>query len=203
MISIQDKVLSRITRKKSNRWVFTPTDFLDLGSRAAIDQSLSRLVRDGVIRRVARGLYDVPWVSSLTGKLAPPSYRQLVSAIARRDKIDLVPDSLVHANGLGVTNAVPAKSRFYSSGPTKVIKAGGVKLDLTHASGRFMKNATSPYGPAFQAIHWLGQDFFKAGGADDVIPRLPNQMIHDMHKNINDLPVWMRPVVSSRKRRAA
>jgi len=57
--SINNKVLSRIYCKKRG-WVFTPVNFLDLGSRAAIDQILGRLARSGTIRRLARGLYDYP-----------------------------------------------------------------------------------------------------------------------------------------------
>jgi hypothetical protein len=38
--------------------VFVPSDFLHLGSRQAIDVVLHRLTRKGIIRRLARGLYD-------------------------------------------------------------------------------------------------------------------------------------------------
>lgn len=40
--------------------VFVTREFLELGSRAAVDEALSRLAREGVIRRLGRGLYDVP-----------------------------------------------------------------------------------------------------------------------------------------------
>ena len=39
---------------------FSPTDLIDLGSRDAVDKALSRMAATGTIRRVARGLYDVP-----------------------------------------------------------------------------------------------------------------------------------------------
>ncbi|HWB10434.1 MAG TPA: DUF6088 family protein, partial [Pirellulales bacterium] len=40
--------------------VFVPADFLDIGSREAADVALHRLVRQGTIRRLARGVYDFP-----------------------------------------------------------------------------------------------------------------------------------------------
>lgn len=40
--------------------VFTPTDFIHLGSRAAVDKVLSRMVSGGELRRIGRGLYDRP-----------------------------------------------------------------------------------------------------------------------------------------------
>ena len=41
--SIENKILKRISDKKTG-WVFTPSYFLDLGNRDAIDQALGRMV---------------------------------------------------------------------------------------------------------------------------------------------------------------
>ena len=37
--------------------VFSSADFLSVGTRTAVDQALFRLMKDGIIVRVARGLY--------------------------------------------------------------------------------------------------------------------------------------------------
>jgi hypothetical protein len=55
MTTMQNDILMWI-RKKGRGKVFTPKDFLDLGSRAAADQSLCRLVKEGEMRRLGRGL---------------------------------------------------------------------------------------------------------------------------------------------------
>ncbi len=57
--SIDAAILNRIQSGAPGD-VFAPTDFLDLGSRAAVDQALSRNCRAGLIRKASRGLYDVP-----------------------------------------------------------------------------------------------------------------------------------------------
>ena len=51
--------------------VFTPRDFLDVATRAAVDQALSRLAKGGKLRRLARGLYDFPKVHPKLGPLSP------------------------------------------------------------------------------------------------------------------------------------
>ena len=71
MNSVSKQIVKRI-RGKGMGFVFTPKDFLDLGSRAAVDQALSRLTRRGTIRRLGRGLYDYPRVSPHLGPLSPP-----------------------------------------------------------------------------------------------------------------------------------
>ena len=44
MTGMADKIMKRVSAHASGRWVCSPKDFLDLGSREAVDQALSRLV---------------------------------------------------------------------------------------------------------------------------------------------------------------
>ena len=59
--SIYSSIWSRI-EANGRGWVFTPADFLDLGSRNGIDMALFRLRKQNRIRRLAQGLYDYPQV---------------------------------------------------------------------------------------------------------------------------------------------
>jgi hypothetical protein len=75
--------------------VFTPSDFLDLGNRPAVDQAISRLLSNQTIRRIGHGLYDFPRMSMILNRPAPPDIDQAVQAfgfavserIAKRDKV--------------------------------------------------------------------------------------------------------------------
>ena len=49
----------------------TPKGFADLGNRAAVDQALSRLTKVGKIRRISRGVYDIPKNHPTLGPLSP------------------------------------------------------------------------------------------------------------------------------------
>ena len=53
------KIKQRIVRKGRGA-IFASVDFLDIGSRASVNKALSRLTCQGVIRRLARRLYDYP-----------------------------------------------------------------------------------------------------------------------------------------------
>ena len=68
--SIDSRILQRAKAGKDGR-VFTARDFLDLGSRDAVDKALSRQSRDGSLRKIARGLYDIPRQDAQLGQLAP------------------------------------------------------------------------------------------------------------------------------------
>ena len=47
MTVVATTLIKRI-RAKQRGWVFTPKDFLDVGTRVAVDQTLSRLVQKGL-----------------------------------------------------------------------------------------------------------------------------------------------------------
>lgn len=58
-VTLSDSVLRRMKSSVPSK-VFTNKDFRDLGSRDGIDQALSRLVKEQAVRRIGRGLYDLP-----------------------------------------------------------------------------------------------------------------------------------------------
>ena len=64
--------------------VWVPADFASLGNRGVIDKTLQRLVAQGGLRRIDRGVYDRPATNQLTGRTAAPDYRAVVDALARR-----------------------------------------------------------------------------------------------------------------------
>src|SRR5579863_3452148 len=86
--------------------VFVPADFLDIGSREAVDVALHRLARQGTIRRLARGVYDFPKEHPALGLLAP-SAETVARALAGRDRTRLQPAGAYAANALGLSEQVP------------------------------------------------------------------------------------------------
>ena len=91
--------------------VFTPFDFLDLGTPHSVGMALMRLVRAGNLRNLARGLYDVPRNHPLLGELLPTA-EAIAQALARRDGAKLQPMEAMAANLLGLSEQVPVKAVF-------------------------------------------------------------------------------------------
>ncbi|WP_321575013.1 DUF6088 family protein [Paraburkholderia franconis] len=79
-----------------------PADFAQLGSRDLVDKTLQRLVASGKLRRIDRGLYDMPSINRLTNRPSVPDYRAVVEAVARRDQIRVLVDGITAANDLGL-----------------------------------------------------------------------------------------------------
>ena len=81
--SIDSQIVQSL-RKRGRGSVFVPADFLDIGSREAVDVALHRLNRKGTIRRLSRGVYDYPKEHPVLGSLQP-SAEAVAQALAGRD----------------------------------------------------------------------------------------------------------------------
>jgi hypothetical protein len=66
MQTMRDQILARINRLGDGK-AFSAKDFLDIASRGTIDMAVSGLTRSGTIRRVRRGLYDMPKLNPTLG----------------------------------------------------------------------------------------------------------------------------------------
>ena len=198
MTSVPDNIMKRVSAYDSGRWVCTPKDFLDLGSRQAIDQALSRLVKVGRLRRVGYGFYDVPRMSRVLRRPAPADLNSVVAALVRRDGVRIMPDGLVAANQLGLTNAVPAKPSYVTDGPSRTLKIDGRTIRLRHAGPRVMRWAGKPAAPVVQALRWLGRDAVTAPQVVSTLRgHLPDHVKRDLLRNSRDLPGWALPIARS------
>jgi hypothetical protein len=195
---IDRAMLARI-KTRGNGWVFSATDFLDLGSRQAVDKALSRMTTDGTIRRVARGLYDVPRQHPIVGTTAP-GIDQVAKAIAGKGATRLQPTGAYAANLLGLSEQVPAKIVFLTDGRSKRLQLGKATIILKQASPRTMATAGTISGLVIQALRYLGQTHV----TEDTIKRLDRRLSQDDRKQLaKDLayaPAW---IASTMRRLAA
>ena len=152
---IADRIMTRISENKTG-WVCTPNDFVDMESRAAVDQALSRLVKSGRLRRIGRGLYDVPRISDILKRVAPTNLDSAVTAIARRNNARVMSSGSVHANLLGLTNMVPAKPVYDTDGVSRTVRINRRTVQFRHAPPSVMRWAGKPGAPVVQALRWLG-----------------------------------------------
>jgi hypothetical protein len=199
--SVQSAIQSRIQTPKMPR-VWTPDDFADLGSRSAIDLALHRLVSTGDVRRIARGLYDLPTINSLTGKPTSPDPRDVIDALARKGKVRILVDGITAANDLGLTDAVPARIEVLTDGRLRPIKLGNLILDFHYAAPSRLYWAGRPAMRFVQALHWLREMLPSDDG------RLRRRLIsilrdqyhgqairNDLRAGFSSLPEWMRAII--------
>jgi hypothetical protein len=190
--SIDSKILVRIQRLGRGS-VFVPSDFVDLGSREAVDLALHRLARKGTIRRLARGVYDFPKEHPVLGLLAP-SADAVARALAGRDRTRLQPAGAYAANILGLSEQVPAKAVFLTDGPSRTVKIGLMTIQLRRTTPRNMEAAGRLSGLLMQALRELGEEHVTPERREHLKRTLPADKRRELIKDLRLAPAWMHPI---------
>ncbi|MBE5316421.1 MAG: hypothetical protein H4O13_13590 [Xanthomonadales bacterium] len=161
---------------------------LHLGSRAAVDQALSRLAERGRLLRAGRGVYLLP-VTSRFGTRAP-SVEQAVEALAAQRGEVIVSSGAAAANSLGLTTQVPVRSVYLTSGRTRKMNLGKQIVELRHAPRWQLAMAHRPAGQAVRALAWLGPE--RAESALQTLKRkLPPAAFSELVAAAPQLPTWL------------
>lgn len=169
-------------------------ELLHLGSRAAVDQVLARLVRRGTLLRAGRGIYVLP-VESRFGSRAP-SIAKMVEGLATQRGETIVSHGAAAANALGLTTQVPMRAVFLTSGPSRRLKLGAQTVELRHAPVWQLIFPGRAAGDVVRALAWLGPE--KAREALRTLrTKLPPTEIKEVAAARARLPTWMAQEVSA------
>jgi hypothetical protein len=197
---LKTTMLRRI-RAGAPRKVWTPSDFVDLTSRDAVDKALQRLTKAETLRRIERGLYDQPGFNRLTQKPNPPDPRSVIDAVGRRDQTRMLVDGMTAANDLGLTDAVPAKIVVHTDARRQAIKLGNVTITFRPTAASKLFWAGRPAMRVIQALHWLRDLLTREGESEQVAKKLIKLLQDpaagpsikaDLAAGMTALPTWMR-----------
>ena len=171
-----------------------PGALLHLGSRAAVDQALSRLARAGRLLRVCRGVYMQP-VETRFGSCAP-SIEKAVASLSALWGETIVPCGASAANVLGLTTQNPVLSVYLTSGPNRRLRFGAQEVRLRHAP---RWQLVAPYrraGDAVRALAWFGPR-----EVEDALVAVSNKLSDDDMAELAAaraiMPAWMAEPVSA------
>lgn len=191
--SIDSKVKGRIYGH-GRGWVFTPSHFADLGGREAVASALKRYRQSGLIRQLARGVYDYPKFDPELGTLTPAP-DAVARALAGRDAVRLQPSGAYAANLLGLSTQMPMKIVYLTDGPSRTVSIGNNQIILKRTTPRNMATAGRISGLVIQALRHIGRSHVD----EDIIARLDHRLnTEDKKQLLKDVvfaPVWVAEVM--------
>jgi Family of unknown function (DUF6088) len=199
---LKAKILRRVDSRQD--WVWTPTDFVDLAGRTAIDKALQRLATAKELRRIDRGLYDRPRKNALTGRTTVPDYRAVIQAVSRRDNARILLDGMTAANDLGLTTAVPARIEVLVDARLRPIRLGNQVIQFKTAAPSRLFWAGRPAMRVVQALYWLQDMLSKPEERRSIVERIQKiladpshgrAIVQDLRKGLSALPIWMQDLV--------
>lgn len=167
---------------------------LHLGSRAAVDQALSRLARSGMLMRICQGVYMRP-VETRFGPCAPNIEKGL-RALAALWGETIVPSGGAAAHVLGLTTQIPVRSVYLTSGPDRRLRFGSLEVELHHAPRWQLTAPHRRAGDVIRALAWLGPAEIQ-DGLQTVVPGLSRDDIDELAAARATMPRWMAEPVSN------
>jgi hypothetical protein len=191
-IQSMDKQVWQRIASQGEGWVFTPSDFADVGSRTAVASALMRYATAGQIRQLSRGLYDWPRQHPVLGVLWP-DVAQVAQALERKDGLRLQPAGAYAANILGLSEQVPAQVVYLTDGPSRQVAVGPAIIALKRTTPKNMACAGRLSGLLIQALRFLGEVHVSPERIAHVRRSLPAEQRAKLTADLAYAPAWMRP----------
>ena len=164
-----------------------PKDFLHLGSRLAVYQAFSRLARWGRLMRIFQGVY-VRTIETRFGK-CPPDFNKVIAALSELWGETIVPSGGGAANFLGLTDQVPMRLSYLTSGPSRQLQFY-TEVNLRHAPRWQLVAPNRPVGTLIRALTFLHPDEAE-DALGKVVPRLSEADMAELVAARAILPEWI------------
>ena len=167
---------------------------LHLGSRAAVDQALSRMTRRGQLLRIGRGLYFRP-IQTRFG-VRSPELSTVLEAVQKETGEAIAPSGAATANQLGLTTQVPLRPVYLTSGRTRHLKLGAQTVELRHVPRWQLTLAARPAGAVIRVLAWGGRERGRALAAE-LKSQLSAETVDELSRVRRRVPTWMAQELSA------
>ena len=136
--------------------VFAASDFADIAETATIRQSLNRLVLEGTLRRILRGIFEKPKYSRLLGEYVAVDPDLVARALARSYHWTIAPCGNTALNLLGLSTQVTSVWSYVSDGPYKTYEWNSTRLEFKHRTNREITGLSYTTALVIQSLKTLG-----------------------------------------------
>lgn len=194
MKSIETKVIERVWGI-GRGYAFSQVDFVDLGSRDAIDKSLSRLSKKKQIEKVIRGIYYYPDKSNLTNEIMPVEIQQVAQALSRKFGWRIMLSGETALNILGLSNQILSKYVYMSDGRSKKYEIGNRELIFKKA---MLKEASFKHHDSeiiVQALRSLGLDNVNDEAQDMIRQKMDLSKANLIIRDTKNVTGWIQDCI--------
>ncbi|OJV35915.1 MAG: hypothetical protein BGO29_07415 [Bacteroidales bacterium 36-12] len=194
-----NKIETKIKNYKRGK-IFFLDDFAGLGTPDAIKKSLQRLTNSGLLVRLANGIYWYPkkekelYGVKISGK---PTLDEIAKAIAKRDKVRIVPTGLQALNLLNLSTQVPVNVVYLTDGTPRKISIGeGKGILFKHTFEAKRLSFKSEY---LMLIVSALREIGKNNITDEQLSIIKEHFSHitkqEFEADIKLMPVWIRKIL--------
>jgi hypothetical protein len=192
-LSIHKQIEARI-KKRGKGSILFPADFYTIGSTEAVKKILLRLEKQGMLTRLAFGIYLYPKQSKLLGKITP-SLEEIAKAIAKRDKARIVPTGSYALNALGLSTQVPLNVVYLTDGAARKVKVGKRTILFKKASPKNLAAVGTMSGLAIQALKAIGEGNVSIAEEQQILKLLKKETKETLSHDMALAPEWIKIIM--------
>ncbi|GAB3016183.1 DUF6088 family protein [Niabella terrae] len=191
----KNKIESKIL-KSSRGELFFADDFKNFATPENIRVTLFRLENDGLIERMAHGIYIKPKEDPLLGTIYP-NIGEVAKEIAKRDKARIAPTGVMALYLLGLTTQVPLKAVYLTDGSQREVKIGNRTI-------KFKRTVPKSFAIKDELLQLIVQAFKEKGQQDitaefletirHAVKKLDEKMIQNQ---VIHAPVWIQKQINN------
>lgn len=178
--------------------IFFPEDFSFVGSVKLVNTALTRISDEGMIVRLAPGIYCYPKIDDKYGMgQLMPSIDEIAHAISKRDKSRIVPTGTYALNILGLSTQLQTNVVYYTDGSPRRINVGNGRGILFKRSSEMKRFAykSELMQLIVSALREIGNGKITENELDIIANRLKEVGDVDFNNDIALAPAWVQKLL--------
>ncbi len=195
MQSIHSQLEDKILSLKKGAIVFV-SDFAEFGTAENVKKVLLRLEKKQLLVRLAHGIYLYPKIDKELGILYP-STESIAEAIAKRDKIRIIPTSIYALQQLGISTQIPMNVIYLTDGAPRKIKVGKRTITFKKTAPKNLAIKNKVLSNIVQGLKELGKENITDEVKQKINQALEKVPVEILKEEILNAPVWVRNEVLS------
>lgn len=189
-------------RKQLSGWergrVFFTDDFSSYESQGSVRIALGKLVSEGTIIRLARGIYCYPKLSP-GGGIRPivPDPETIAYCLASRERVRIIPYGDMAAYDLGLTSLRMSSNVYLTDGaPRKINLNGGRKIIFNHTSEvKIFDFSNEMMQKVSSAIRYLGAEAIGPEERRKLMKHIKTVPQWEFDRDIKLPPEWVKEIL--------
>ena len=195
MASIEEQILAQIKNNEDGT-IFLTEDFAQIANANALRVALYRLVKRGVLYRLASGIYVKPKTSQLLNQIVLPSLNDIAQAIAKRDKARIIPTGSFAMHALGLSEQIPLNVVYYTDGKARKIKIDNRNITFKKVSPKKLALKGKISKLAVLALTEIGKNSVNKSEEDKIVKLLKEENIEDLRHDLQLAPQWIAEIMA-------
>ena len=195
MQSIHSQLEDKIISLKKGAIVFV-SDFAEFGTAENVKKVLLRLKKKQLLVRLAHGIYLYPKIDKELGILYP-STESIAEAIAKRDKIRIIPTGIYALQQLGISTQIPMNVIYLTDGAPRKIKVGKRTITFKKTVPKNLAIKNKILSNIVQGLKELGKENITDEVKQKINQALEKVPVEILKEEILNAPVWVRNEVLS------